>query len=91
MQAWPHWGEVYLNCIKESPLSYEAFAQAIRTGDFSRETFDRALLASQMSHEQFDRLLPEYQKFQALCGHYREACSWRCYGSKTMVYSCSNT
>lgn len=46
VQAWPYWEEVYRNCVKESPLSYEAFAQAVQAGDSSRNAFERAMQAS---------------------------------------------
>ena len=69
MQQWPHWNEVYLNCVKESPLSYAAFAAAVQTGDASPQAFDDALRMSQMTEEEFDIYLPEFQRFMAL---YRE-------------------
>ena len=70
MQNWPHWNEVYLNCVKELPLCYTAFAQAVQTGDTSPEAFDHALVASQMTREQFELYLPEFQKFMALYKEY---------------------
>jgi hypothetical protein len=70
MQNWTHWEEVYLNCVKESPLTYVAFAQAVQAGDSSPEAFDRALVTSQMTREQFDVYLPEFQKFMALYKEY---------------------
>ena len=66
MQTWPYWKEVYLNCVKESPLSYEAFAQAVQAGDVSRSAFDQALERSRMTEEEFQRYVPEYQKYLAL-------------------------
>ncbi len=70
VKAWPHWEEVYLNCVKESPMSYEAFAQAVQAGDGSRQAFNRAMQASQMSREQFARYLPAFQQFVTLCAVY---------------------
>lgn len=70
IQAWPHWEEVFLNCVKESTMTYEAFAQAIQAGASSREAFSQALRESQMTREQFHHYLPEYQKFMALCANY---------------------
>lgn len=70
VKAWPHWEEVYLNCVKESPMSYEAFAQAVRAGDRSRQAFDKAMQASQMTREQFARYLPAFQQFATLCAVY---------------------
>lgn len=71
MQRWPHWNEVYLNCVKESPVSYQAFAEAVRVGDPSEQAFDDVLRRSQMTRDEFDRYLPEFQKFMALCSVYR--------------------
>ncbi|HEU5378681.1 MAG TPA: hypothetical protein VFV38_24940 [Ktedonobacteraceae bacterium] len=70
VQAWPHWEEVYLNCVKESPMSYEAFAQAVQAGDSSRQAFERAMQASQMSRDQFACYLPAFQQFVTLCAVY---------------------
>ncbi len=70
VKAWPYWEEVYLNCVKESPMSYEAFAQAVQAGDSSRQAFDRAMQASQMSRDQFARYLPAFQQFVTLCAVY---------------------
>ena len=72
MQQWPHFHEVFLNCVKESPLSYEAFARAMQAGDASRRAFDEALRESQMTRQEFDRYLPEFLKFMALCREYRD-------------------
>ncbi|MGH2478474.1 MAG: hypothetical protein ACRDHW_02300 [Ktedonobacteraceae bacterium] len=70
VKAWPHWEEVYLNCVEESPMSYEAFAQAVHLGDDSRQASNRAMQASQMSREQFTRYLPAFQQFVTLCTLY---------------------
>lgn len=70
VKAWPHWEEVYLNCVKESPMSYEAFAQAVQTGDDSRQAFNQAMQASQMTREQFACYLPAFQQFVTLCAIY---------------------
>ena len=70
IQAWPYWEEVYLNCVKESSMTPEAFAEAVRWGDSSRAGFEKAMQASQMTREQFNLWLPEYQKFMALCSNY---------------------
>lgn len=70
MQTWPYWEEIYLNSVKESPLSYEAFAAAVQTGDASPKAFDDAVRQSQMTREEFDTYLPEFQKFMALCTEY---------------------
>lgn len=70
VKAWPYWEEVYLNCVKESPLNYEAFAQAVQAGDSSRNAFDRALQTSQMTKEQFTVYLPAFQQFATLCAVY---------------------
>src|SRR5579884_1631503 len=70
MQTWEHFEEVYLNCVKESPLSYEAFAEAVHAGDASRAAFELALSRSQMSRDEFNRFLPEFLKFIALCREY---------------------
>lgn len=72
IKRWPYWEEVFLNCVKESSMTYEAFAQAVQTGDSSRCAFDQALQASQISREAFDRYLPEYQRYMALCAHYSD-------------------
>ena len=70
VKAWPYWDEVYLNCVKESPLSYEAFAQAVQTGDRSKQAFDQAMQASRMTREQFAVFLPAFQQFVTLCALY---------------------
>lgn len=70
VQAWPYWEEVDRNCVKESPMSYEAFAQAVQVGDGSRQAFERAMQASQMTHDQFARYLPAFQQFVTLCAVY---------------------
>ncbi len=72
MRTWPHWNEVFLNCAKESPLSFEAFAQAVQTGDASREAFEQALRNSRMTQEAFQTFLPEYIKFMALQVAYKD-------------------
>jgi hypothetical protein len=66
MLAWPYWNEVFLNCVKESPLSYEAFVRAVQSGDVSRDAFDHALAESRMTKGEFDACLPEFLKFMAL-------------------------
>lgn len=70
VKAWPYWEEVYLNCVKESPMSYEAFALAVQAGDSSRQAFERAMQASQMSKAQFAVYLPVFQQFITLCAVY---------------------
>jgi hypothetical protein len=70
IKAWPDWEEVYLNCVKESPMSYEAFAHAVQKGDSSRQAFDQAMQASQMTRGQFARYLPAFQQFVTLCAVY---------------------
>ena len=45
-QAWPHWEEVSLNCVKASPMTPEAFAEAATWGDGSRAGFEKAMQAS---------------------------------------------
>ena len=70
VKAWPYWEEVYLNCVKESPLSYEAFAQAVQASDGSRSAFERAMRANQMTREQFAVSLPAFQQFVTLCAVY---------------------
>lgn len=59
-----------MNCVKESPLTYEAFAEAVQVGDSSPEAFQHALQGSQMPIDVFRRYLPEYQRYMALCAHY---------------------
>jgi hypothetical protein len=59
-----------LNCVKESPMSYEAFAQAVHLGDSSKQAFDQAMQASQMTREQFAHYLPAFQQFITLCAVY---------------------
>lgn len=68
--AWPYWEEVYLNCVKESPMSYTAFAQAVQAGHCSKQAFARALESSQMSREQFAIFLPAFQQFATLSAIY---------------------
>jgi hypothetical protein len=70
MQQWPYWNEVYLNCVKESPLSYDAFAAAVRAGDASPQAYDDALRLSQMTEKEFRIYLPEFQRFMALYKEY---------------------
>jgi hypothetical protein len=72
MQKWSYFEEVFLNCVKESPLSYEAFAHAVANGDASHAAFDRAMQESQMTRDEFNYFLPEFLKFMALCREYRD-------------------
>jgi hypothetical protein len=57
IQAWPYWEEVFLNCIKESPMTPEAFAEAVKWGDSSRAGFEKAMQASQHDPDEITFLL----------------------------------